>query len=229
MHKARAEALRQLVGVRYTVDGLCSDTLPPTSFSVKVVQQLWPLVMFVELGLRNHVDLALRHRYPGVRQDQSWLLTPPAALVRVEHRIHKARSQLVRRRLTVTHEALVDQLPFGFWSALLARKNINGLWPDVSHAFAHAPGRDWHLVGPRVSRVVSVRNKIAHHEAVERSRVPHIIADGLTLISYMAPAAVEPIQQLLDSTSFVRSDQPPDAKPDGAAASAESARSLEQQ
>ena len=197
MQDVGAIALRSLVGERLWTYCLRAETDVSLHGNAKLAQQVWPLVMFVELGLRNHLDSALRRCFPGRDEHQTWLLNPPPALNSVVHRVEKAKTRLVQRNSKVTHADLLDQLPFGFWSALLARRNVNQLWPDLSHAFSHAPSRLWREAGPRVGRIGRLRNHIAHHVPIDGLELSSGVADGLTLISYMAPAAVDPVRQIV--------------------------------
>ena len=162
----------------------------------------WILIRHVEIALRHHIDPIMRERHDQLVGDPDWLLTPHAQLKSLHPSISRARSRVAQDHGQLNNDAVLNALPFGFWSALLSRRYQALLWPDLCRAFAHAPARNSDLVSRRVHRLGVLRNQIAHHSPVDLARLPRTIDDGLTLISYMAPDAVDPVRLRLDLFRF---------------------------
>jgi hypothetical protein len=109
----------------------------------------------------------------------------------------EAATNLARRRKPEVPDAMVAELHFGFWIALLGkgRNYETTLWrPALQHAFPHYSGgrRDlhWELDAMRL-----LRNRISHAEPVHKR---HLEADRQTimdLIGYISPPAAQYVRR----------------------------------
>lgn len=128
---------------------------------------LYPVLMHLEVALRNRLDLAIQSRYPG-----GWMNRLHPILLPVEqHRLEVAKRALRSQGESPTHGRLVAQLTFGFWTSLLHRRYEHRqlLWPTLlKAAFPHLPSarRTRAVVFHRFDRIRLLRNRVFHYEPI---------------------------------------------------------------
>jgi hypothetical protein len=148
----------------------------------------------LEVVLRN----ALHNRLAVMTGRADWWLGSRVDLHDVaKGLLAEAATKLSRRGKSGEPDAMVAELHFGFWIALLGkgRNYETRLWrPTLRHAFPHYPGgrRDLHW---RLDAMRLLRNRISHAEPIHER---HIKADRetiLDLIGYMSPPAAQYVQR----------------------------------
>lgn len=148
----------------------------------------------LEVVLRN----ALHERLAAMVGRSDWWRDRRVDLHDVaEGLLADAATKLARGGKPAVPDAMVAELHFGFWIALLGkgRNYETTLWrPALRHAFPHYSGgrRDLHW---RLDAMRLLRNRISHAEPIHER---HIKADHgtiLDLIGYISPPAVEYVRR----------------------------------
>ncbi|MCP9945115.1 Abi family protein [Streptomyces somaliensis] len=144
----------------------------------------------LEVGLRNrlHRQLAGRHG------QEAWWDVPKA------RPNHKGRDMLDRAMETLESRRpyrpfgpcdVVAQLSFGFWVSLIGRGGKDNYemkyWnSSLRHVFReHRGGRD--DLYRKFQFMLTLRNRIAHHERVFQRHLEQDLATALTLLRYVSP------------------------------------------
>lgn len=119
-----------------------------------------PLHM-LEVTLRNTVD-----RQMIAAHGPDWLLAPPAGLLTAYQAttIQKAIRTLRDQGKALTHDPLVAELSFGFWTSLFGGLSHH-LWHDLRPIF-NAPGLQRRRVAQLLTDLRNLRNRMAHHEPI---------------------------------------------------------------
>lgn len=83
---------------------------------------------------------------------------------------------------------LVAERSFGFWRYLLAKQHEHTLWtPTLRDAFPLLRPSRRHDVFDPLSRLNTLRNRIAHHEPIHRRRLVDDRRDILVVASAICP------------------------------------------
>lgn len=119
-----------------------------------------PLHM-LEVTLRNTVD-----RQMVATHGPAWLLTPPAGLLTPYQvdTIQKAVRTLTGQGKALTHDPLVAELSFGFWTSLFGHQSHH-LWHGLRPIFS-APSLQRRKVAQLLTDLRTLRNRMAHHEPI---------------------------------------------------------------
>jgi hypothetical protein len=141
----------------------------------------------VEVLLRNAVHVQLRSVRPP-NSINSWLVDGDLLASRDLERVHAVIARIKQSRKLPTEDRVLAGLTMGFWSGIVGR-HYEQLWRDtLRHAFPHGDGTRNQIAG-YVNRVVSVRNRVAHHESLLNQRVLHRHEDALALAGTIDPDA----------------------------------------
>lgn len=133
----------------------------------------------VEVLLRNAVHVQLRSVRPS-NSISSWLVDGDLLATRDLERVHAVIARIKQSRKLPTEDRVLAGLTMGFWSGIVGR-HYEQLWRDtLRHAFPHGDGTRNQIAG-YVNRVVSVRNRVAHHESLLNYRVLERHEDALAL------------------------------------------------
>lgn len=145
--------------------------------NLQICEALYPLLHFVEVAWRNHLDGAMYE----VLGDPNWLsersewrtVCGKGAIKIGTREIEKVEqaSRDVRRR-EVSHDDLVARLSFGFWVSL-ADRHYDSLWPFLFKSQTFLPNlpkrhRTRKRVNATLDDVRKLRNRVMHHEPVTR-------------------------------------------------------------
>ncbi|MFD4672059.1 hypothetical protein ACFWNN_20170 [Lentzea sp. NPDC058450] len=128
-------------------------------WNVQVSAAFYPLLGFMEIGLRNALHDQLHARF---HRPDWWSAAPLADNGQrlVKHAQQKASG--------VNADDVVAQLSLGFWVSLASKGYDRALWvPALHKAFPHYRGRRDHLHRELMSLLV-LRNRVMHHEPIHR-------------------------------------------------------------
>lgn len=138
----------------------------------------------LEITLRN----ALTRQLERISHPDSWW-EMPALLVdkRCRLKVNNAAMSLLKAGKARTSGAMVAEMSFGFWVALVDRGFDMSLWRRGLHrAFPRYRGPR-KLLHTELQRMLGLRNRISHHEPIHHR---HLAADRETvhrLLGYLSP------------------------------------------
>lgn len=141
-----------------------------------------------EMVLRNALCEELR-RWHGNRQG-TWLDDPTATFDdrRIEQ-IARARRTLAQRGKPTTEGRVVAELSLGFWRFLLSKRYQNTLWtPHLREAFPGMRPQKREVVYKHVEKLLTLRNRIAHHEPIHRLPLADLHDRMLLVITWIDPS-----------------------------------------
>jgi hypothetical protein len=129
------------------------------------------------LGVLHHLEVLLRNvideQFPASEADQPvsicrpevWLTDPEIVGNQGREKVNEAIGRLAGENRGPTRSRLIASLTFGFWTALFSGQ-YEALWrTSLVKAFPNGNGRR-SQVRKSLTRVLHLRNQIAHHEAI---------------------------------------------------------------
>ena len=164
-----------------------------------------------EVALRNALCEQLRHRHgkrtgtwldSGEARDHfresrhrhgkrtgTWLDDPTSTFdARRIEQIKAARRALSQKGKPLTEGRIVAELSFGFWRFLLSKRYQNTLWaPHLRKAFPGMRPQRREMVYKHVEALLTLRNRIAHHEPIHRFPLADLHAAMLLVTSWIDP------------------------------------------
>jgi hypothetical protein len=148
-------------------------------------------VAMAEVVVRNAMDTQLRGWATARRGGTSWLDAAPLdAQGRVD--VSKARGYAQRTHRgggPLPHGKVVAELNLGFWRYLAASRYFTGLWtPALHRAFPAGPGKPQNrrsAVEDRLQRLLTVRNRAAHHEPIFRRNLHRDLESAVELVGWV--------------------------------------------
>lgn len=149
---------------------------------------LWEVLGHTEVVLRNALHGALAARHTRLGRPGQWFDDPAGELdARALKDIATARTRLRRAGAPLLAGKVVAELNFGFWRFLLARRYTATLWPAMRPAFAHLSTSDRRVLEAPVTRLHTLRNRVAHHEPLLTEPLAERYTDLLTVIGFVDP------------------------------------------
>lgn len=164
-------------------DGDAQQAMRLYTWNVEVSGALWGPIVAVEVLVRNLLHQSMS-RLVG---QEAWWDHPRGHLIKPSSmRVAEARRRLLWIGSPSTPDAVVAELPFGFWVSLLAPGDDyeNRFWrAGVGRTFPHYRGgrKDLHR---RLNHIRLLRNRIAHHEPVFGRDLARDHESLLTAIAY---------------------------------------------
>ena len=140
-----------------------------------------------EVVLRNALCEQLRH-WHGKRTG-TWLDDPTSTFdARRIEQIKAACQALSQKGKPLTEGHIVAELSFGFWRFLLSKRYQNTLWaPHLRKAFPGMRTQRREVVYKHVEALLTLRNRIAHHEPIHRSPLADLHDAMLLVTSWIDP------------------------------------------
>ncbi len=141
----------------------------------------------IEVLVRNAIHAQLRSGRP-TNALRSWLLDPEV-LANVElKRVEEVVARLKGAKKQATEDRVLAGLSMGFWTGILGRR-YEELWRHtLRRAFPRGDGTRNQVAG-YINRVVALRNRVAHHEALIADAVADRHDDALALAGTIDPQA----------------------------------------
>jgi hypothetical protein len=171
MNKEFLQFLSEARLAKYSLEGDPIDkVIERYQWNVRLAEAMMPALGYVEIGLRNHMNLLIGQIY-GDR----WLLNPPRELRLRQNDLDKIRAihnELRHERHgDPTNDDVVSRMNFGFWSSLFQKQYDSVLWQNyhgLTVVFPHLGKmeRSRQQISPKLQLVRFARNCIAHHEPI---------------------------------------------------------------
>lgn len=136
--------------------------------NITLSRQLYGVIGVFEVILRNSID-----RYMIAQQGNEWLenaVTPGGYFdisFGCEDIFHYVQEAIHKLGAKYTHDALIANLTFGFWTYLFAPKEFAASGSTLLGAFPNRPfGTKQKVVFQNLIKINDLRNRIAHHEPI---------------------------------------------------------------
>lgn len=142
----------------------------------------------VEIALRNVVDVAMSEVY-----GENWLFAGGELMRDTVEEIAKAATKLRDVPEVRLHGAVIAELSFGFWVALLGPRYDATLWRRALHRAFRSSGRSMRrdLVHSRFNMIRRFRNRVAHHEPIWGKDLLALHGEILEAIDWMCPLTAD--------------------------------------
>lgn len=153
------------------------DKFDNYQWNIELSAAMLPALHYLEIVLRNKIDALIKALY-----GDDWLITSPSELIFSEpsrKAIEAVKEHLAKQKKNYTHQDVLVQLSFGFWtdifhkrySPVLWNKSLPGTRPKrwVMGELLGAKGNPrafLHMVSEHLRHIKTIRNRIAHHEPV---------------------------------------------------------------
>jgi hypothetical protein len=146
-------------------------------------QQLYGLIHWAEVGLRNAINGVLIKRY-----GEDWLNKPKQCGLSA---LAIQKIIAVKEQLTLSHKPtlngdIIAAMNFSFWVVLLDRDHEQ-LWRYcLSKAFKHKPTQiDRKMAHKMTNKIRQLRNRIAHYEPIIHLKPANQMKDILQIIRWI--------------------------------------------
>lgn len=156
-------------------------------WNLRVSGAFYEVLGVFEVALRNAMCEELR-RWHGKRPG-TWLDDPTAVFdARRIKQIEEARRILIQRGKPTTEGRVVAELSLGFWRFLLSKRYQNTLWtPHLRKAFPGMKPQKREVVYGHVEALLTLRNRIAHHEPIHRFPLADLHNRMLRVVAWIDP------------------------------------------
>ncbi|MBH0022939.1 Abi family protein [Salinibacterium sp. SWN248] len=163
-------------------------------WNAAVSAAFWESLSFLEVGLRNAIDLELTTIHESKGRAGHWIFDDAKELGRDRFgpRQHKqpykdvaiAIERVRRNGMPVSPGQIISEISFGFWHQMVSKGQVF-LWPDLAGAFPNSPNRGQKTVQEPVARLRDFRNRIGHHHRIWSSDLAARYDDLLTVAGYL--------------------------------------------
>jgi len=148
-------------------------------------EKYYILLSIFEISLRNSID-----DYFKKKISNDWL-NCKVLHYDTRKRVEEAKSKIVQRRETSTHDKIIAELAFGFWTSLF-RKSYSNLIriQDINYIFPNMPRKNEKLINrnildKKLNHIRKFRNRVFHYERiVNKLEYIHIENDIFELLEY---------------------------------------------
>jgi hypothetical protein len=140
--------------------------------NIRLSRAFLAVLSIFEVVLRNKIDLHYKTQFETISGNPDWLLasTLPGGFLTstgCQNSLEKATKCYTELGTNYTHDKLLAKLSFGFWKHMFAGRqfyaggnSLLAIFPDLP------PNCNQSFIYNKLSRVNSIRNKVAHHEPI---------------------------------------------------------------
>lgn len=134
--------------------------------NIKDSEEYYILLSIFEISLRNSIDNYFRKK---ISSDwlNSQILHPDT-----KQRIIESRNKISQRKEKISHDKIIAELPFGFWTSLF-RKSYSNLFriKDIKNIFPNIPKKSEKLItryilDKELNKIRKFRNRVFHYEKI---------------------------------------------------------------
>ena len=129
-------------------------------------EKYYILLSVFEISLRNSIDEYLKKKI-----SQNWL---DSELLHqdTKQRILESKNKIYQRKEKISHDKIIAELPFGFWTSLF-RKSYSNLFriKDIKFIFPNIPNKNEKLItrgilDKELNKIRKFRNRVFHYERI---------------------------------------------------------------
>ena len=157
------------------------------ALNTQLSEALYTPLQILEVTLRNCIHTVLTDSL-----NECWLSNEGFLVLEHQHlQLNKVRQDLASAGREPTPVRIVSALTFSFWVSLLS-PGYEVLWQTTLHRIARREDgkglRRKDLAAP-LARIRTLRNRVAHHEAIIHWDFPKHYSNIMQLTSWLSPAA----------------------------------------
>jgi hypothetical protein len=150
--------------------------------NIKHSEEYYILLSIFEIALRNSINHYLQKKI-----SKNWL---ESSILHVDtkQRINESKNKIEQRKEKVTHDKLIAELPFGFWTSFF-RKSYSNLFriKDIKYIFPNIPNRNEKLINRNIldkelNKIRKFRNRIFHYEKIINKKEYQNIRDEIEML-----------------------------------------------
>jgi hypothetical protein len=153
--------------------------------NIKDSEEYYILLSIFEVSLRNSIDNHFREKI-----SKEWLESEKLHQD-TKQRIIESKNKIFQRKEEITHDKIIAELPFGFWTSLF-RKSYSNLFriKDIKYIFPNIPTKNAKLITRQIidrelNKIRKFRNRVFHYERIiNKSEYYNIKEDIYLLLSY---------------------------------------------
>lgn len=161
------------------------DKLLKYAWNLKLCESLYVPLQNFEISLRNTIDVECQKGFKMRNWTSRSLFEQPEI-----DAINEAKESLDKNRKGVSHDGIIAELKFSFWTSLFRKVyEFKMFRPALSNVFKFAPKslRLRHPIFIRLDEVRDLRNRVFHHEPVWRINIKHKHDTILEMLSWIDP------------------------------------------
>ena len=134
--------------------------------NLRLAESLYVSLSVFEVTLRNALSRELSNL--AGKEDWTELFSTNPDMLSLAPYIDQAKSQISKRKETITTDKIISELTFGFWVMLLNSQYERVLWKSLRKAFPNMPKaeRQRKNISAPCNSLRRLRNRIFHHEAI---------------------------------------------------------------
>ncbi len=157
------------------------------ALNTQLSEALYTPLQILEVTLRNRIHTVLTDSL-----NECWLSNEGFLVLEHQHlQLDKVRQDLASAGREPTPGRIVSALTFSFWVSLLS-PGSEVLWQTTLHRIARREDgkglRRKDLAAP-MARIRTLRNRVAHHEAIIHWNLPKHYSNIMQLTFWLSPAA----------------------------------------
>ncbi len=134
--------------------------------NIYLSQKYYILLSIFEISLRNSIDSYFKVKISNDWLDNSFLH------VDTKQKIKEAKSKLLQRNELLSHDKIIAELSFGFWTSLF-RKSYADMFriKDIKTIFHNIPSKDKKIINRNIldkqlNHIRKFRNRVFHYEKI---------------------------------------------------------------
>ncbi|AEB27220.1 hypothetical protein FNFX1_0272 [Francisella cf. novicida Fx1] len=130
-------------------------------------QKYYSSLAILEVALRNAIDTIFCNVYGS-----QWLLEKNILKPKQAQQVENAIALLEKRKELITHDKLVAELNFGFWTSLFSKAYDKQMRiSNLTKIFNNLPNKqeklvNRHLLGQKLNKIRIFRNRVFHYEKI---------------------------------------------------------------
>lgn len=134
--------------------------------NIYLSEKYYILLSIFEVTLRNAINF-----YFTLKISKDWLDTS-VLHDDTKQRIKEAKNKILQRKEIVTHDKIIAELPFGFWTSLFRKSYSNMLRiKDIQLIFPNLPTKNKKMINRNIldkelNHIRKFRNRVFHYERV---------------------------------------------------------------
>ncbi len=134
--------------------------------NIYLSEKYYILLSIFEVTLRNSINYYLTSKISKDWLDSSILHED------TKKRIKEAKNKILQRKEIVTHDKILAELPFGFWTSLFRKSYSNMLRiKDIQSIFPNLPTKSKKMINRNIldkqlNHIRKFRNRVFHYERV---------------------------------------------------------------
>ncbi|HZG28506.1 MAG TPA: Abi family protein [Ensifer sp.] len=163
-------------------------------WNMRIAQSLYVYLQCWEVALRNRFNGFLSWKYKSNwPYDEARFVRNLTSDDKRRLTETKSRQERDRKVTPVSTPAIVADLSAGFWVSLLSKRyDVPYSWRhNISRVFPHDQALDRQAAWEKCDRILTLRNRVAHHEPIYSLPLEDLYQDVEQLVGAMSPAMRE--------------------------------------